>query len=151
MYTTVLIIHSILRWVVLLLAVYAILRAYSGWFGKRKYGSSDRKAGLFFTITLDVQLLLGLWLYFFLSPLTTTALRDFGGAMNNPELRFFVLEHAFYMVLAVVFAHLGNVLSRRAEEMVAKHRRAALWYTLTLIVILIAIPWLSRPLLPFSL
>jgi uncharacterized membrane protein YozB (DUF420 family) len=148
MYTVVLIIHNILRWVVLILAVYSILRAYSGWFGKREWRQSDRKAGSFFTIAMDVQLLVGLWLYIFLSPLTETALGDFGAAMNNAELRFFALEHVLYMVLAVVFAHLGNVLSRRAEEMVAKYRRAALWFTLTLIFIVIAIPW-SRPLLRF--
>jgi hypothetical protein len=147
MYPAVLAIHNLLRWVVLLLAILALARAYMGWFGKREWTGLDRRVGLFFSISLDVQLLLGLILYFALSPLTQIAFRDFGAAMANPELRFFVLEHFFYMILAVVFVHVGAVLSRRAIEAVAKHRRAAIWFSLTVLALIIGMPW-WRPLLP---
>lgn len=51
------------------------------------------------------------------------------------------------MVLAVVFAHVGVVVSRRATVSVVKNRWAALWFTLSLLVILLGMPWF-RPLLP---
>jgi hypothetical protein len=86
-------------------------------------------------------------LYIFLSPITRTAFQNFGAAMQVPDVRFFAIEHIFYMFLAVVFVHVGSVLSRKAVESPAKYKRAALWYSLALIVILVGMPW-TRPLLP---
>jgi len=70
--------------------------------------------GLFFMITLDLQLLLGLVLYFVLSPFTTQALNDFGAAMRNAPLRFFAVEHVTLMLAAVILVHVGRVLARKA-------------------------------------
>lgn len=147
MFTAVLALHNILRWVVLILALIVLIRSYSGWFARREWSPADRKAGMFFTISLDVQLLLGLVLYLFLSPITRAALQDFGAAMASEELRFFALEHLFYMLLAVILAHVGSVAARKAPEQTAKHRRAAFWYTLALAAVLVGMPW-WRPLLP---
>jgi hypothetical protein len=149
MYTYILSVHNIFRWVVIILTLLAICRGFSGWLSKRSWTSADRKTGLYFSISMDIQLLLGLVLYIFLSPLTKAAISDFGSAMSSPELRFYGLEHLFYMVVAVVFVHLGSILSRRADEEIVKHRRAALWFSGALIVVLLAIPW-SRPLLRFA-
>lgn len=147
MYPVILAVHNIVRWVVLILGVIALVRALMGWFGKRPWTDTDRRIGVFYTSAIDVQLLLGLLLYLFLSPITKSVFQNIGEAMSNPGTRFFVLEHPLYMVLAVVFAHLGSVFSKRADETVAKHRNAAIWYGLALIVILLGMPWI-RPLLP---
>ena len=147
MYQIVLAIHNILRWVVLILAVVALYRAYAGWIGKRDYTETDRKSGVFFSISIDIQLLVGIILYIFLSPITRTAFQDFGTAMTIPDIRFFAAEHILLMILAVIFVHVGTIVSKRATSDVSKHRRAAIWYSLTLLVIILAIPW-WRPLLP---
>lgn len=138
-------IHNILRWVVLLLGFWAVYRAYRGWFSRADWGKSDRQAGLFFTIGLDTQLLIGIILYF-VSPLTSTAFGDFGQAMQIPELRYFIVEHIPLMLGAVAFAHIGNALAKREAPASDKQRRAAIWFSLAMLAILIAIPW-SRPLL----
>jgi uncharacterized membrane protein YozB (DUF420 family) len=147
MYTFVLAVHNILRWIVMILLIIALVRAFWGWFGKREWTSTDRKVGRFYSISLDVQFLLGLILYFFLSPLTSAALSDFGTAMSVPDLRFFGLEHVFYMILAVILAHVGVATANRAEEAIIKQRRSAIWFSLSLIAILLGMPWF-RPLLP---
>ena len=147
MYTFILAVHNILRWIVLILLVVALVRAYWGWFGKRDWISTDRKVGSFYSISLDVQFLLGLLLFFVFSPITKLALSDFGAAMANEGLRFFALEHVLYTVLALILAHVGVITARRATEDVAKHRRAAIWFSLSLIAILLGMPWF-RPLLP---
>jgi hypothetical protein len=148
MYEVVLSIHNVMRWVVLVLAILVVVRAFRGWLGRREWTPADRRTGSFFAMTLDIQLLLGLLLYFVLSPITTAALRDFGAAMRSVDMRFFALEHALYMFLAVVFGHLGNALPRRVEQAVAKHRRAAIWFGLAFLALLIGMPWM-RPLLRF--
>lgn len=147
MYPFILAVHNIVRWVALILAILAVVRAFLGWFGKREWTDRDRKIGIFFTSAMDIQLLLGLLLYFVFSPLTTSALRDFGAAMGIDNQRFFAVEHAVFMVLAVVFAHLGSAFSKRATDPMKKHRIAAIWFGLSLIIILLGMPWM-RPLLP---
>ena len=147
MYSFFLALHNIIRWAVLVLAILATVTAFLGWFGKRQWSERDRKIGSFFGIAMDIQLLLGLILYFVYSPLTRTALTDLGAAMGVKDLRFFAIEHVFYMVLAVVFAHLGSVLARRAPDSKAKFQRAAIFFGLALLLMLLGIPW-TRPLIP---
>ncbi|OGO72110.1 MAG: hypothetical protein A2Z49_10350 [Chloroflexi bacterium RBG_19FT_COMBO_56_12] len=148
MYAVVLAIHNILRWVVLILGIWAVVRAWRGWLGKREWADSDRKVGVFFSAAIDTQLLLGLLLYFFLSPITKGALRDFGAVMSaGGDLSFFAVEHVGMMVLAVIFAHLGSAMAKKAKDAPSKHKQAAIWFSLTMLSILVAIPW-WRPLFP---
>jgi cytochrome c biogenesis factor len=144
MYPIILSIHNIFRWVVLVMGIVVIVRAYVGWFGKRQWSERDRKVGSFYSIALDIQVLLGLLLYFFLSPLTQSAFQDLSAAMSSGNLRFFLLEHPLYMILAVILAHLGNILSKKATEDNKRFRRAALWFSLSLVAILLGMPWTSR-------
>jgi hypothetical protein len=115
MYSGVLLVHSWVRWAVVIAGVLALLRALTGASGRRPWTAADDRAGLWFTIALDVQVLIGVYLYFVLSPFTTGALKDFGAAMRTPALRFWAVEHSFGMVLGVVLAHLGRVRLRKAE------------------------------------
>ena len=147
MYPVILAIHNIGRWVVLILGIIVVVRGLLGWFGKREWSTMDRKLGVYFTSSIDVQLLVGLILYVFLSPLTTSAFRDFGAVMSNDGLRFFVVEHSVIMLLAVVFAHLGGVYSKRASASKDKYKMAAIWYGLALVAVLLGMPWM-RPFLP---
>jgi hypothetical protein len=141
MYGLVLTLHSILRWAVLIVGLAAIIRAFVGWFGNRGWEQLDERLGLIYTSVMDLQLLLGLLLYFVLSPLTRAALQDFGGAMANSVLRFWSVEHLLLMIIAVILAHLGRSLSRRTEAAKGKHQRAAILFTLSLLAVLITIPW----------
>ena len=148
MYPIILGLHNLVRWVALILAIVATVEAFLGWFGKRQWSERDRKIGSFFGMAMDIQLLLGLILYFVYSPITRQALADFGAAMGVRDLRFFGIEHVFYMVLAVVFAHLGSILARKAPESKAKFQRAAIFFGLSLLLMLLGMPW-TRSLIPF--
>lgn len=147
MYSIVLALHNIFRWVALILAIVVVVRAFLGWFGNRQWSERDRQLGSFFGISMDIQLLLGLLLYFVFSPMMKSALADFGAAMGSGDVRFFAIEHATSMFLAVIFAHLGSLLPRRADGSKAKFKRAAIFFTLALLLILGAMPWM-RPLFP---
>lgn len=148
MYPVVLAIHNILRWVVLIVGFLAVVSAFSGWASKREWTKGDRMLGVFFSAGIDIQLLLGLILYFFLSPITKGALSNLGEAMRiGGDLRFFAIEHAGMMVLAMIFAHLGSALAKKAEDAAGKHKQAAIWFGLAMLSIVVAIPW-WRPLFP---
>jgi hypothetical protein len=96
-----------------------------------------------------------LLLYFVFSPLTRAGFAGDASAMSDPVLRFFLVEHLSVMLVAVVLTHMGRALSRRASGEAAKHQRAAIFYTLAMLAVLISIPWpfqvFGRPLNPFHL
>ncbi len=145
MYRLLLTLHNMNRWVVLALALYALARAYRGWRGGRSWTPRDRQAGSLFTIFIDLQLLLGLALIG-LSPLMRAALQNLRGAMAADQLRFFLVEHTLLMTFALVLVHVGSARARKAPQDQQRHRLAAIWYTLALLVIAFAVPW-WRPLL----
>jgi len=141
MFSDTLIIHSLLRWVVLLTGLLATARAVAGWTGGRPWTGADNRASLWFTIALDVQLLAGLLLYLVLSPLTQAAFEDIGATMRNPGLRFWTVEHPFGMVIALGLAHVGRVRIRKATTDVGRHQVAAVLFAIALVVILLSSPW----------
>ena len=152
MYETVLLVHSWVRWAILLFGLLAVFRAIAGWSGARPWTAADDKAGLFFIIALDIQLLLGLLLYFAYSPYTTLAMDHFGSAMRTPDLRFWAVEHPFGAIVGIVLAHVGRVRIRKTADLVRRHRLAVIFFGLALLAILISVPWPgtsnARPLFP---
>ena len=139
--------HNIIRWAALILGIVAAVTAFLGWFGKREWTERERKLGSFFAISMDIQLLLGLLLYFVFSPIIRSAFQDFGAAMGISDIRFFAVEHASVMLLAVIFAHLGSILPRKASDSKGKYKRAAIFITLAVLFLLAGMPWM-RPLFP---
>ena len=77
MYPTLLVIHSLLRWIVLGAAVVALLRAFGWWSSGRPWTPTDEKVGKQFILFLDLQFVVGLLLYVTFSPITTAAFADF--------------------------------------------------------------------------
>jgi hypothetical protein len=152
MYQAVLTAHSWLRWAVVLLAVFAMLRAITGWQNRRPWLAADDRAGLLLVIAVDLQLLLGLLLYFVYSPYTALAMDDFGAAMRMADLRFWAVEHVFSALVGVILVHAGRVRGRKSSDSLRRHRTTAIFFALALVAILAAIPWPgtpnARPLIP---
>jgi hypothetical protein len=145
MYAAVLTAHSWVRWVVILAALYAIFRAIAGASARRPWGPADERAASWLIISVDLQLLLGLLLYLVLSPFTWRAADDFGSAMRNPALRFWLVEHAFGMLIGTALAHVGRVRIRKTADAVRKHRVATTFFILALLAFLVSTPWPGMP------
>jgi hypothetical protein len=141
MYQAALVAHSFLRWLVILLGLLAIGRAIAGLAVRTDWTRADDRIGLFFTISVDLQILVGLLLYFLLSPITTTALHHLGAAMSNDVARFWAVEHPTLMIAALVLVHVGRLRAKLAAAAPARHRAAVVFYVLALAAILIATPW----------
>ncbi len=140
MYTTVLTMHSWLRWIALLLAVGATVNAFLD-----KSESLEKLPGKWwdtlFMLSLDLQVLLGLFLYFGLSPFTTEGMNDLGAAMRNPGLRFWTVEHLLAMVSAVVLVRIGRVMAMTAKSTATRRRRRFISFALCTAVMIAGIPW----------
>lgn len=149
MYTLVLFAHSWLRYLVLALGVVVLALAARGVASRASWAERDERLHKAFIGSLDLQFTLGALLYLWLSPISTAAFAAFGTAMKDPHLRFFGLEHAVTMLLAVALAHVGRTRSRRKEG-AARHRTVLIFQALWLLLTLAAIPWpaldVGRPL-----
>jgi hypothetical protein len=149
MYEVVLALHNLVRWFVVIIGLLTAGRTIWGWLVKSKWSEIERKMGVFFTVTVDIQLLFGLLLYFVFSHWGFQALLEngFEYVMAQSEYRFYSIEHAAIMLLGIVFAHMGNSLSKKADESRKKYKRAAILYTVAVMLIIAGTPW-SRPLFP---
>jgi hypothetical protein len=130
-YDLTLIAHSWVRWAVLLTGIAAIVRG------------TVREARIFTTV-LDIQIMLGLLLYFVLSPFTTDAIRNMGAAMQNSALRYWAVEHVFGMIVGAALAHVGAVRMRKVDEW-RRRRVALIFFGLALVAIAASIPWPMMP------
>lgn len=145
MYTLLLILHSWLRWGVIiagLLAVFALVT-------RRPQGPASSPAeryGLFFMIFLDLQLLVGLLLYFVVSPrMSAIRAAETAAVMKDGIMRFWAVEHVFAMLVAVVAIHVGRVLARKAASPDSRRRRLLIGVGLAMLAVLWATPWPGRP------
>lgn len=149
MYAFVLITHSWLRYVVLALGVAMIVLAARGVSSRASWSARDEGFHKAFVGVLDAQFTLGALLYLWLSPISAAAFADFGAAMKNAHLRFFGLEHAVTMFLAVAAAHIGRTRSRRKDGAL-RHRTVLIAQLIWLVLTCLAIPWpvldVGRPL-----
>lgn len=138
----VLILHNLLRWAVLLFGLWTLFNGITGYFGKRSYTATDNRSNLFFMISCDIQLLLGLSLYF--SNGWFGRLKDLGNNMKDPYARFFTMEHLTMMLLAWILVHIGRATVKSAATDTAKHKKMLIFFGLAIVLILASIPWPFR-------
>lgn len=140
MYSATLILHSWLRWIVILTGLLAAVRGVVGASRNAPWTHADDRAGFWFVMALDLQLTIGLVLYLFFTPYAAQALHHFRAVMKDPIVRFWAVEHVFGMCVGVALAHAGRVRARRTDSL-RRHRVAAVFYGLALLAIIVSIPW----------
>ncbi len=141
MYKVILLIHQYLGWITIVIGFLAVARAWNRIIFRKWWSRTDTAAGIVFTVSSDLQLTAGIILYAGLSPVTKAAFMDFGNALDDPAVRFFAVEHAIAMLLAVILVHAGSSLARKAQFAARKHRISAFFYTIALIIMILRIPW----------
>lgn len=144
MYTGMLHLHNILRWIILILLLISLFQAFT-----KKSGL--QKTSLWLLIAAHITLLLGLFQYFNNEAVgfqMIERLGGFGNVMKDSFARFWVVEHISAMIFAIVFITMAR--SRVKKQNFA----AASWmYVVALILILAAVPWpfreaIARPWFP---
>lgn len=129
--------HNLARWLILALAVITLLSFMYGHFTKKIFGKSDNLTCLLYMIFCDIQLLVGLVLYIYLSPNTN----QFDFDMSNSASRFQTVEHPLTMLIAIIFVHVGRSAVKKASSDDAKFKKGLIWFSLSLIFMLLRMPW----------
>lgn len=118
--------HSLWRWVVLIVLVVAFVRGLIGWLRGGDWTSGDRTLALLATTAIDIQVVLGLLVY--------------GIGQHWQSGAFIAYIHPAIMIVALVIAHIASARAKRAATPIAKHRTLAIGLFLTLFLISAAIP-----------
>lgn len=135
--------HSGLRWVVLILLLTAVVVAISRASSRAAYTDGNRRLYLFALIATHLQITGGLLLYLLPASAGGSPKVNFDLAMNQ-FYRFYTVEHITTMLIAAVLVTVGYSRQKRATDATNKHRTAAIFYGLGLLLILLAIPWPFR-------
>lgn len=135
--------HSLLRWVILILLLVALYKSFAD--RHRAFTPGHKKTGLFLMIFSDIMLLLGMYQWFTGSlGLKMIQASGMSAVMKNAVTRFFAIEHLLGMVVAIILIHVGYSYSKKNIGDAVKHKRTLLFYGLALLIILISIPWPFR-------
>ena len=117
-------IHSILRWIIVIVGFVAVLNTLVGWVRRRAFGKLDRGLTSAFSGLMDLQVTLGL-LYFLVT--------GFGGA-GFPMFR---IEHMVAMLVAAMVAHSPAFFKQAAN-------RHALAFTAILAAMILVVIGVAR-------
>lgn len=143
LYSVLLHAHSVGRWIVMLLLIFAILNSLLA--GRRPYIRTDNRLGLLLTIFADLMLLIGVYLWFVgNNGYHMLQGKQMGDVMRDPTTRFYAVEHLVGMLIAIILIHIGKAQGRKKISDRAKHRRTMIFYLLALLIILVSIPWPFR-------
>ncbi len=138
LYSAIISAHSGLRYLLLLTLIAAVVTAWNNMKGSKPYQGIARTMGLVTMILTDIQLLIGLVLYYVnLDARTNFKMGQLKDALAESSTRYFILEHFVMMILAVLFVHIGYATAKKKGSNKAQFR----WYLVALILILAAIPW----------
>ena len=134
---------------VLLSLLFAVGKAYAGYTSNKPFSKTDNALRHWTATLAHIQLMLGVVLYF-KSPLIHYFWNDMSVAVQYTEPTFFALYHFILMSTAVVLITIGSALAKRRVTDQQKFKTMLTWFSITLLIIFIAIPWkflpwISRP------
>lgn len=131
--------HSVLRYFILVFLMLVIVRSLLGWQKKSAYSPLDDKFSLWLFIFTHIQLLFGL-IQYFVSPVVIFS----GASMKDPIARYWLVEHATMMLIAIVLITMARITAKKMTEAAAKHKRLFIFNAIALIIILVAIAQSGR-------
>lgn len=145
MYQSLTFYHSVIRWLVLFSLIYSIYRAYKGYNLQKVFTKTDNALRHWTATIAHIQLVIGIILYT-QSPIIKYFWHNFNEAIQNLDTAFFGLIHIILMLTAIILITIGSALSKRKTTDNEKFKTMLVWFLISLIIILIAIPWPFSPL-----
>ena len=137
--------HSVFRWMVLLSLLLAIHRAFRGYRNHRLFSPLDNAIRHWTATISHLQLIIGMLLYL-QSPIPRFFFADVGSSIKIPDVSFFSVYHLVLMLGAIAVLTIGSAKAKRRSTDREKFKTMLVWYSIALLLILVAIPWPFSPL-----
>jgi hypothetical protein len=139
MYSAILISHIVISILLILLALYIVMRSFLGMMGKVNFSKfQDINLPIVAVIFLYLELILGVLLYaIYINKLEILISQVNANAYFSA--RFWAVEHAILMLFAIIFGHLGLVYAKNLEDDRQKFKKNFLYFGLSFVLIFISI------------
>lgn len=131
-------IHSGWAYLVLTILVLATFNALFKFFTGKEFDAKDFRISLFALITMHIQLLIGIILWFTKGYFGEMSV---GEVMENSAIRKLAVEHPVTMILAVALVTIGYSKHKKKLVSAPKFKMLAIFYTIALALVLYMIPW----------
>ena len=138
---TYLALHTWNRWATLLVPLAAALAGAWGWKYNRPYTRNYRLLAWTSVWISSLQAALGFVLHLYYGDYMKALWNTSGAAIKNQEVRFFGVEHALAMFLAIGLVHLGAARARKAGDDTLSQRWLAWSHAAALALMLLSLPW----------
>ena len=143
MYNGMLHLHSVLRWIILILLLVALYKSIAD--RKALFTAAHQKLGLFLMFCTDLLLLVGIYQWVAGDKgLKSIQANGSGVVMKNAGLRFFAIEHTTGMLIAIILIHLGYAFGKKPVPDAQKHKSMLVYFCLALLNILNSVFWPFR-------
>lgn len=143
MYSILLILHAIMRWLVVIGLIAAIGDAFHGYRTKRSFTTTDHVLRHWTTTFAHIQLVIGMVLYM-KSPIVQFFWKNPSEAIQHFDRPFYGLIHSITMLIGIVVLTIGSALAKRKQTDHEQFKAMLLWFGIAFILFFLAIPW------PFS-
>src|SRR6266550_3972043 len=134
MYPHLLILHSLLRWLLVLMLVYMLVRAWLGYKRNYSFTSVDNTLRHWTATVAHLQLTVGMVLYF-KSPYVAYF-------WQNPRLEHLPLDYSFFslihislMILAVAVLTVGSAMTKRKVSSQEKFKTIFSWFLVAFVIL----------------
>lgn len=132
MYNGLVHLHSTLRWVIILLLLWNIIKLFGC--------TNSIKQSKWLLISSHIMLLLGLYQYFF-GKFGFALFKEYGAeVMKTASLRFWAVEHITGMIVAIALITVGHISLKKSGNT----KKTALLYLVAFILIMLMVPWPFR-------
>lgn len=144
MYSTLLVFHSLIRWLVVAFLLYSIYRAFVGYLNDKPFSKTDNAFRHWTATVAHIQIMIGIILYT-QSPIVKYFWRETEIGLQNLDITFYGIIHIFLMLTAIVLLTIGSALAKRQPTDKEKFKTMLVWFSIALIFIFIAVPWTFSP------
>ena len=145
MYSILISSHSVARWLILISILIAIYTGIKGQLYKLKFSKKDDLIRHWTATIAHIQLTIGIILYT-QSPFVSYFWKNFNKAIYHLDSLFFGIIHILIMIIAIVIITIGSSIAKRKQTDKEKFKTIWIFYSIALILILMAIPWPFSPL-----
>lgn len=144
MYSFIIDLHSVWRYIILVLLLIVLFKSLAGWIKKQGFEKIDIVLSRLLLISVHFQFLFGIVLY------SLSDVVQFNeNTMKNEVIRYWTVEHIFMMLLSVVLITLGYIKSKKDIDSAKRHKILFLYTFISTIIIFTALMLSGRGLLTF--
>ncbi|MDP2089714.1 MAG: hypothetical protein Q8J84_09975 [Flavobacteriaceae bacterium] len=134
-------IHSGISYLVVLLVLFTLVNALVKLKSRSSYKINDYYIALTATFFVKIQLILGVFSYYFSTYYQTLREVGFKVVMKDSTLRLYIMEHPLMMLIAITLIIIGFYKHKKQQDCSVKFKTLAWYFGIAFVLILSRIPW----------